>query len=267
MQSIQIIGGNGMLGKAVMRAAHRNGVPITSRYSVDITNVQPRNIEAPTVINCATILGRGKDPVLFDAVNAKGPQKLAEACNTYGARLIQVSTDALYKSPGWHTEDDLPEPDDVYSRSKLGGEVTFEPHLTVRVAFIGFGQHGVIAELVRGPGPIKASNALLWSGHCVDTIGELLIALARRPDVTGLIHVPGEGMSRWDLAQRVIRLLELDPTIVVQDDSTVADRRLASLRWDLLRLPSPPSFDDQLRVLFNSPACQRYLQYLAEEKV
>lgn len=259
---IQIIGGNGMLGKAVLRAAIRSGVSISPKHSVDITSVKPTSIDAPTVINCGSILGAGKSLEVLEAVNTKGPHLLAAACDEVGARLIHVSTDAVFHSPGVHTEDDTPEPTDAFGRSKLLGEVTRSPHLSVRVAFIGLGLHGVIAELARATNPVRASNQLLWSGHTVDTVAEALLLLAARPDVTGLIHVPGEGISRWQMVTAIIAELGLSEDLVHRDDSKVADRRLGSLRWKMLGLPTFPPLSEQLHNLLQSPACKRYLQSL-----
>ena len=95
---------------------------------------------------------------------------------------------------------------------------------------------------------MKASNRLLWSGHTVDTIADVLITLAERSDVTGLLHIPGEFQSRYDLCMTLATYLMCGAQ-VIRDDSFVADRRLMSTRWSMLGLPELPSFAAQLEMM------------------
>ena len=244
--NIQIAGITGMLGSAVSVAARKRGHAVTT--TEDITRVEARSIVAPVVINCAGLVKQRQYPASrFMAVNAVGPHKLAEACDAVGARLIHVSTDCVcidqIQVGPFSEHAGL----DEYARSKLAGEVTRAPHLTIRTSFVGFGIRGLIAELQSGR-EIRASNRLLWSGHTVDTVADVLITLAERADISGLLHIPGEFQTRWKLCQKLKARFNL-PSPILRDDAFVADRRLISTRWATLGLPDLPSFATQLETM------------------
>lgn len=239
---IQVFGQSGMLGSAVVKAVARRGHELESNQA-NLEVVWAGHIFAPVVINCAGLVKqRQYKPSRFMVVNAVGPHRLAEACDAVGARLIHVSTDCVFSRTGPHCECDAPDADDPYARSKLAGEVTRASHLTLRTSFVGFSPRGLIADLLTGD-PVRASNRLLWSGHTVDTVADTLVALAET-DASGLLHMPGEFQTRWELCQTLTRYLGAGN--VVRDDEYKADRRLMSDRWPLGELPS---FAAQLEVM------------------
>ena len=239
---IQVFGQSGMLGSAVVKAVQRRGHELESNQA-NLEIVSAGHIHAPVVINCAGLVKQRQYAAShFMMVNAYGAHRLAEACDGAGARLIHVSTDCVFGRAGPHCECDAPDADDPYARSKLAGEVTRAPHLTIRTSFVGFGVRGLLARLASGEAE-RASHKLLWSGHTVDTIADVLVQLAET-DATGLLHVPGEFQSRWELCQTLTRYLGVGQ--VVRDDAFRADRRLISDRWLLGELPS---FAAQLEVM------------------
>jgi dTDP-4-dehydrorhamnose reductase len=88
------------------------------------------------VVNCIGIvkqLKEANDPVLALTVNAVFPHLLADLCRATGARLIHVSTDCVFSGrKGMYTEEDVPDADDLYGRSKSLGEVGGSGCLTIR---------------------------------------------------------------------------------------------------------------------------------------
>lgn len=242
---IQIAGITGTLGGAVSRAARARGYAVTA--TEDITRIEARGIVAPVVINCAGLVKHRQCPAsAFMLTNAVGPHRLAEACDAVGSRLIHVSTDCVFHGTGPHCECDAPDATDVYARSKLAGEVG-SPHLTIRTSFVGFGIRGLLAELMDDQ-VNQASTKQLWSGHTADALAGILIDLTERDDITGLLHIPGEFQSRWELCQALIRRFHLSAT-TARDDDYRADRRLISDRWEALGLPELPSFAAQLEAM------------------
>lgn len=240
---IQVFGPNGMLGSAVVKAIARRGHTLESNHA-NIEIVMPGHIHAPVVINCAGLVKQlSSKASRFMKINAVGPHRVAEACDAAGARLIHISTDCVFSRTGPHCECDAPDADDPYARSKLAGEVIRAPHLTIRTSFVGFSSHGLIADLM-GETPVRASNRLLWSGHTVDTVADVLISLAET-DISGLLHIPGEFQTRYELCQRLVRRYKL-PCQIIRDDEYRADRRLISDHWPLGELPG---FDVQLEAM------------------
>lgn len=246
---IQVLGAKGMLGSAVCRAAERAGV----KYTPDANDICTTPIIGDIVINCAGIVKQRQEPASkFMLVNAYAPHRIADECDKIGARLIHVSTDCVFTAPygGPYYEHDKPKlgNSDVYALSKLAGEVTDSPHLTVRTSFVGKSGRGLIADLQTGK-TISASNRLLWSGHTVDTVADALVMLAHKPKAWGILHIPGEFQTRFELVQKLARAIKIN-AVIIQDDSFVVDRRLDSWRWYELDLPRLDSFDMQLKEMF-----------------
>ena len=97
--------------------------------------------EPEVAINCIGVVKQS--PVAADAVslvtaNALFPHQLAAACSARGVRLIHVSTDCVFSGRrGGYAEEDLPDPSDLYGRSKLAGEASGPGIVTIRASMIG----------------------------------------------------------------------------------------------------------------------------------
>lgn len=248
---VQVTGAHGTLGEAVVAELVRNSV-IPATIDVRIEHATVDEVYADVVINCAgRVKQRTGKPEEFLVSNALGPFVLAEACDKAGARLIHVSTDCVFGQPGPHSENSLPTPDDIYARSKLAGEVTQGKHLTVRTSFVGTHPHwprpGLISDLAFGK--VKASRNLLWSGHTAWGVAKALVELVHRPDVRGLIHLPGEFTNRFELANALCERYGIPKDHIIDDPTFVADRRLSSVRWQELGLTLLPPFKEQLEYL------------------
>ncbi len=248
-QTIQVIGKTGMLGIEMLKAASREGIQVDESY-VDIISVCPEDIKAEIVINCSGIASGPEDRPKMVAVNQNGPRRLADACVTAGARLVHISTDAVFNRVGPHAERDHCDPSSAYGRTKMQGEIRDPPHLTVRTSFVGLGRRGILTQLLQTDDIIPASSKFMWNGHAASTVAQYMLMLALRKDITGLIHIPGEFQTRYQLVLRLINIFDLDLSRVTLDDSYVTDRRLISTRWHAIGLPYPPKFDVQLEELY-----------------
>jgi dTDP-4-dehydrorhamnose reductase len=102
------------------------------------------------VVHCAALANLElceNDPVLARELNTEVPRNLAIQCRKGGARLLHVSTDAVFDGEtGGYSEIDTPNPLSTYARSKLNAEyaVTVEnPNAIIaRVNFIGWSLTG-----------------------------------------------------------------------------------------------------------------------------
>ena len=238
MTTIQVFGFTGMLGQAVCRAVYKAG------HRLFMVQELSYLIDECPLINCAGLV-KQKDafPIQFIESNAIVPYRISD----YPLRMVHVSTDCVFSHSGVHSETDYISGTDIYARSKFAGEVTEHPHLTVRTSFVGYGRHGLIQQM-QSQEQVIASNNLLWSGHTADTIADILVYLATREDVTGLLHIPGEFTTRWKLCNLLKKHLPLRAEIV-RDDSFVGDRRLVSNRWDSLGMPELIPFEEQVKRL------------------
>jgi dTDP-4-dehydrorhamnose reductase len=140
---ILITGASGLLGLNVaLEAAQQHTVfgqvhsnPIaTDAFTVLITDLlQPGSVErlyAQTqpdwVIHCAALANVDaceQNPQLARELNTELPRKLAYLCRKGGARLLHVSTDAVFDGQtGEYQETDPPNPLGIYARTKLEAE-------------------------------------------------------------------------------------------------------------------------------------------------
>jgi dTDP-4-dehydrorhamnose reductase len=191
------------------------------------------------VINCAGIIkqqGTAQTALSYIRVNALAPYILAELCERRGARLIQLSTDCVFSGRvGHYAESDIPDPVDLYDRSKLLGEVVHTPHLTVRTSFIGFERFhdrglSLLDWFSRQSGEIKGYTRAIWSGLTTLELSRNLILLARRPEVTGLLHMCGEKISKYELLVLAREVFGRTGLVIKPDDQFACDRSLISTR-------------------------------------
>jgi dTDP-4-dehydrorhamnose reductase len=158
-------------------------------------------------------------PIPSIEVNSLLPHRLAEACGRRDIRLIHVSTDCVFSGrlpwPGRYTELDIPDPVDLYGRSKLLGEVTGGDTLTLRTSIIGWELQrasGLLEWLVSRKGqPVRGFANAWFSGFTTRALSEILVEIVgERSDLAGLYHVSAEPISKLQLVTLLNDALELD---------------------------------------------------------
>jgi len=194
------------------------------------------------------------DPVLSISVNSLFPHRLATLCRASHARLIHFSTDCVFSGRrGDYSEDDDPDPVDLYGRSKLLGEVEGAGILTIRTSIIGRELENLTGLLewflgragTRVPGFAK----VIWSGVTTNYLASVVGKLAQTsPGVDGIFHLSGPPISKYDL---LIALNDAfgTATTVEPDETVVSDRSLNSDRfWSRTGLMRP-TWNDMLSEL------------------
>lgn len=162
-----ISGASGLLGLnlALEAFGHHEVYGVVNRHSLrqapfpvlqcDLTEDSPRQnllerVAPDWVINCAALADLEAceaDPPLAKKLNTELPAKLARDVSKGGARLLHISTDAVFDGlRGGYTEEDEPRPLSVYAQTKLAGEravLEADPRaLVVRVNFYGWSLSG-----------------------------------------------------------------------------------------------------------------------------
>ncbi len=84
-------------------------------------------VQPDWVINCAALANLEeceKFPDQAKILNIDLPRELATACAERNIRFIQLSTDAVFDGTkeGSYSEEDIPNPQSIYSQTKLDGE-------------------------------------------------------------------------------------------------------------------------------------------------
>jgi dTDP-4-dehydrorhamnose reductase len=200
--------------------------------------------EFDVIINCAGLTkALATDPVLAIRVNSLAPHVMAAAAAANSARLIHLSTDCVFSGrQGNYSEEDIPDPVDLYGRSKLLGEVTDNRHLTVRTSFIGLElhtSHGLLAWFLAQEGRISGYARVFWSGFTSLALSRILLELALRPEVTGLLHVAGERIDKHSLLCKLQTAFDKRDVVIEPSNQPVCDRSLSNQRFCGLGIPYP----------------------------
>ena len=216
VDKVLITGAGGLLGRSA--AAHFShmdcNVTAVTRADLDIAN-QPAvltlfdSIKPDVVINCAaaTDVDRcEREPDWAFKANEEGPLNLARACLEKGAALVHVSTDYVFdgEKDGLYTQDDQPNPQSVYARSKLAGELAVSAELNrtyiVRSSWV-FGKGGKnfgsrVVELAgrgaRLKGVIDQVSIPTYAPDLAIGIYDVI-----RKGTYGLYHVTNTGPTTW----------------------------------------------------------------------
>ncbi|MEM3893572.1 MAG: dTDP-4-dehydrorhamnose reductase [Thermofilum sp.] len=245
---ILVTGGTGLLGYHLVKAFAARGHEVHATHHraqpPSLEGVEWRFLDLEDAPSVKGLVGRVEPEVIVHAaaytdvdgcevdrelayrVNYLATLHLARAALEAGSYLIYVSTDYVFDGErGGYREGDAPNPVNYYGLSKLLGEVAVssvlpERSLTVRVSGLygyspaGKKNFGLIAleKLVRGE-PVSAFEDQFLSPTYVPFLAERLVGAAER-GVTGVLHLAGERLSRFDFALRLAELLGADRGLV-----------------------------------------------------
>ncbi|MCB5361856.1 dTDP-4-dehydrorhamnose reductase [Vibrio lentus] len=130
-----------------VRALDREHLDITSQDAVNATVIE---FKPCIIINAAahTAVDQAEEEVdLSYAINRDGPKYLAQAAQSVGAAMLHISTDYVFEGnkAGEYVETDATNPQGVYGKSKLAGEIAVaeacDKHIILRTAWV-FGESG-----------------------------------------------------------------------------------------------------------------------------
>lgn len=178
-------------------------------------------------------------------VNARFPRALGEAAAERGARVVHMSTDGVFSGArGNYAEDDVPDPADAYGRSKLDGELA-APHLTIRASFFGRSPRGsgLVEWLIAQRGrTVDGFADYRFSGMAAPLLADLFVSAIERA-LTGVYHVGGDPVTKYDLLCAVSQRLGLDITVRPASRRAI-DRTLHSrMFFDAIGRPQPTVVD------------------------
>jgi dTDP-4-dehydrorhamnose reductase len=209
------------------------------------------------VANCIGIIKQSaaaKDPILSITANALFPHQLARLCLTRNARLIHFSTDCVFSgAPGTHTEDDPPDPQDLYGRTKLLGEVAEPNCLTIRSSIVGHelraGMGLVEWFMAQRGGRVRGFANALYTGLTTLTMSDLVAcALNEWPGLDGVWQVASDPISKYELLGIINHVYGLGVSIEL-DETFRCDRRLDGSRFRARTNWTPPSWESMVEAM------------------
>lgn len=195
-----------------MLAAHHRDLDIADRGAVfSYFQAQQPHI----VINAAayTAVDQAETkPELAFAVNRDGAECLALASAEAGIPLLQLSTDYVYNGnqQGGYVETDTPDPQGVYGKSKLAGDIAIasilQQHLILRVSWV-FGAHGnnfvgTMLRLARERDKLSIvfdqHGGPTWAGAIADTLLGIVQRWGKNEAIPwGVYHYSGQPTTTW----------------------------------------------------------------------
>jgi dTDP-4-dehydrorhamnose reductase len=181
------------------------------------------------------------------------PHRLAVLARVAGARLIHLSTDCVFSGRrGNYREDDPADAEDLYGRTKLLGEVSEEPCLTLRTSIIGpeLSRKSGLLEwfMAQRGGTVRGFTRAIFSGFTTAELSRVIERLLEEPHASGLYHVSSAPISKYDLLVRINAALGIGVAIGA-DDSFACDRSLDSERFRSTFGYTPPAWDEMVTEL------------------
>jgi dTDP-4-dehydrorhamnose reductase len=180
------------------------------------------------VVHCAALAivdACEADPDLAAELNTEMPRRLAEHVARGGARLLHLSTDAVFDGQrGGYTETDQPNPLSVYARTKLAGEQAVaaadQSALIARVNLFGWSLSGTrsLAEwffnnLSAGKQVLGFTDVFFCPLLANDLAHVLLKILAK--SLSGLYHVvSSECLSKYEFGVQLAERFGFDPGLI-----------------------------------------------------
>jgi dTDP-4-dehydrorhamnose reductase len=170
-------------------------------------------------------------------INSVLPHRLAASANSRGFRLITVSTDCVFKGTrGGYSESDEPDAVDLYGRSKQLGEPVGDNVLTLRTSIIGrelSTAHGLLEWFLSRRGErVKGFTNAIFSGFPTVVLAAIIRdSILPRPNLSGLYHVAGPAINKFDLLTMIKRRFGLETVIDPADEPRI-DRSLNGSRFE-----------------------------------
>jgi dTDP-4-dehydrorhamnose reductase len=251
---VAITGARGLFGHGLVAAfATRHEVFPLNRAEADITDAEAilaalEHIRPDLVVHPAGIPDLeicDEDPANAFRVNSQGTRNVAEAASSLGARLVHISTDAVFdgRKTTPYVETDSTGPITVYGQTKLQAELAVKALkrcwiFRVPVLFgpgkVNFVEKG-LRKLAAGEEYKVASDQMGCALHTGDA--GLKIMEVAESGRYGLYHLANQGAcTRYELARAAAEMVGLDPAKVIGVPDALMQRRVPRLKYSVLAM-------------------------------
>jgi dTDP-4-dehydrorhamnose reductase len=235
--SYLIAGASGMLGQDLGSALRDRTVTALGRSELDVTDLDAVRaaVDGHCVVINAAAYTKVDDAESHEAdaraVNAVGAQNLAIAAEDAGARLVQVSTDYVFRGDATrpYQESAALDPISAYGRTKAEGErLVREAHpdgsYIVRTAWL-YGAGGpnfarTMLRLAADRDTVSVVTDQLGQPTWTADLARQIVLLIDSDSPAGVYHGTNAGKASWyDFARTVFETAGLDPDRVLPTDS------------------------------------------------
>jgi dTDP-4-dehydrorhamnose reductase len=244
---ILVTGASGLLGASFVSMAReqsREVVGLYHRHPVHVDGVKLlaadltdqaetrrlfQELGPSGVVHCAAATNVDwceEHPDEAHRVNVMVPAAIAEICSACDARLLYISTDAVFDGErGNYAETDTPGPVNIYAKTKLQGErevLRQNPAAAIaRVNLYGWNAQNkqslaewILKQLTLGS-RVPGFSDVFFCPILANDLADVLLALLDQ-NLAGLYHVVGsESVSKYEFARRVASTFGFNPGQVV----------------------------------------------------
>ena len=245
MSRLLITGASGLLGANLVLAAHEEHelIAIYHRHAIELEGVQSVSadlcqpgrakelcdrFQPNWVIHCAadtSIDEIESDPERAFRMNRDMAGNVAKAAKETGAKLVHISTDAVFDGrEGPYREGDPTEPVNVYGKSKLAGEqavqAVYPEALIIRTNIFGWNAQPktslaewFINNLMQGI-PCKGFVDVYFNPLLVNQLWVILNSLMRL-DLGGVFHLGSDQcISKYEFGIRLAESFDLNKELI-----------------------------------------------------
>ena len=224
---ILLTGARGQLGTDIaLRLSDRDEVLAVDLPEFDLTDRDTSlgmvtQFSPDVILHCAAFTAVDRceaEPETAWRANALATRFLADGARRVGAHVVYISTDYVFDGTkaGPYLEWDRPNPQSVYGRSKLGGELEIDANWSVvRTSWV-CGEHGhnmvkTLLSLGEGTKPLSFVDDQLGHPTFTSDLAGMAIKLGRER-VPGTFHCTNQGAVSWyQVARTVFDLAGFDP--------------------------------------------------------
>ena len=181
------------------------------------------------------------------------PRRMAHACAARGARLVHISSDAVFAGArGGYREDDSPDAEDVYGIAKILGEAEGAHAISLRTSMIGHelrGSAGLLEWFLSQQGACRCYARAILSGLPTPELARIIRdVVLPRPDLSGVYHVASRPIAKCELLRLIAD--EYGKSIqLIPDDGVVIDRSLNADRFRAATGYQAPEWPELIRAM------------------
>lgn len=239
---VLVIGASGLVGGSMLR----NLPPLFNAIGSALRNVHPglirldmtrredvfvalERLRPEVVVLCAALTNVDyceEHPREAERINVEGTRNVAAACTRFGARMVYISTDYVFDGEhGPYSEDDVPNPINVYGRTKLEGELitlnAMDDALVLRTTGVyGYDpdSKNFVMQLLDASATGRRRAVPMDQYATPTLVREIVRATARllQRSKGGVYNVVGKDLvSRYEFALRVCGVLGIDEDLIV----------------------------------------------------
>lgn len=192
-----------------------------------------------SVINCIGVLNQfaEQNHALAAFLNSYFPHFLAKTTDGIDTQVIHMSTDCVFSGRrGSYTEEDFPDGETFYDRSKALGELNDDKNITLRNSIVGPDINpkgiGLLNWFMQQKGEINGFTKAMWTGQTTLQLAKTMEAAAKEK-AHGLYNtVPDHSISKCELCGLFNKYLRNNELTIHPVEGVNADKSLKRTHFE-----------------------------------